>query len=143
MEITVFFQFVFINAYCGPVADKMDNFSMKNVLPFLNLNFEQCINEKSLCIIQSGFLCGKKGEGAHKTKQIILTLLYPTIFLKKKYASSTVYCKNKCRDYVPLCFKISYEMNTRFTKSLIHCKVYQTGIHLMPSETVSCQCGEF
>jgi rRNA maturation endonuclease Nob1 len=56
------------------------NFSMKNVLQFLNLHFEHCIHKKSLCIIQSGLLCGKKGDGAHITKQMTLTLHYPAIF---------------------------------------------------------------
>jgi hypothetical protein len=45
--------------------------------------------------------------------------------------------------YAPLCFEISHKMNTRFTEPLMHYKVYQKEIHLMPSETVSCQWREF
>jgi len=59
MEIMVFFSLCFINAYCGPVDNKIANISMKNVLSFLNLHFEHRINEKSHCIIPSGFLCRK------------------------------------------------------------------------------------
>ena len=77
----------------------------------------------------------------YKADDFNLTLPYH--FFKKKHASSTEYYKNKCMDYTQFCFKISHKMNTRFTKSLIHYMVSQKGIHLMPSETVSCQWREF
>ena len=47
MEVIVFFfSLCFINAYCSPADDEAANFSMKNVLSFLNLHFEHGINKK-------------------------------------------------------------------------------------------------
>jgi hypothetical protein len=56
------------------VDDNAANFGMQNVLAFLNLHSEHCINEKFLRIISNAFLFGKEGDGTHNTKQITLTL---------------------------------------------------------------------